>query len=799
MRSLFATLSLCLLPAAAFAQNGTLAGVVRSADGEALADVQIGILGTGLTVLSNADGTFTLAGVPSGRHSVQATRIGFDAWARASIEVMAGQTTRLEIVMSDRPISLEGFVVSASRNVERVTEAPASVVRIDARELDRSVGNSFAGALKEVQGLDFIQVGSTAAAINARGFNSSFNNRMLMVVDGRVSVLPESGLPVGGFTAIPKIDLAGMEVLIGPGAALYGADASNGVISLQTKDPFQYQGTDIEVSVGNQAYRDVQFRHASVFGDFGFKVTGEWQEVDDWSNRLTYVSGGTEFPEIGIDFASMSQRLSGSIVNYAGANRFEVSAGYSRNDGVAQTNVGRNQIEGWTYNFAQFEFSNPNFYVNLYRNASNAGDSYAINRYSVNRVIMPGLTDREVELESDWPSDGKLYGGEVQGRTSLSAINTDVVVGAQVRRDQVSSDREWLTDRFTNEDVTIDTYGFYGQTRTALAPQLDLVLAARYDEHDNYEGQFSPKAGLVFSPTETQSLRLTYNKAFKSPTILQTNFWIPNFVPAVGVFGNTEGFTVRDAGGTVVASFDPIEPETNTTWELGYKGQLGERMFVDATYFNSDYENFFSPLTAIANPYAGAAATIPSFGTGTDPVSDDQGTPQIVLTYFNLGEATLQGFEVGTDVLLTDRLSATATMSWLDLKSVEAPETALGSEATALNSPSTKWTLGLDVTDLGPLEAGVTFRHVTGYQFSSGINSGKIPTFDTVDLYLSSALGNSGASLNVGVSNLFTCRSSNPATGDTESACGFDTEHVEMINMPSIGTNVFVGLKYHFR
>ena len=60
------------------------------------------------------------------------------------------------------------------------------------------------GALKQATRLDFVQVGMTSVAINARGFNSSFNNRMLMLEDGRVALLPENGLPVGGFTPIPK-------------------------------------------------------------------------------------------------------------------------------------------------------------------------------------------------------------------------------------------------------------------------------------------------------------------------------------------------------------------------------------------------------------------------------------------------------------------------------------------------------------------------------------------------------------------------------------------------------------------
>ena len=191
------------------------------------------------------------------------------------------------------------------------------------------------------------------------------------------------------------------------------------------------------------------------------------------------------------------------------------------------------------------------------------------------------------------------------------------------------------------------------------------------------------------------------------------------------------------------------------------------------------------------------ASTRRSFGSENAPITGETGNPQILLTYFNLGEATLNGLDLGLDVNLSQRLSAKATLSLVDLSDVEAPDTPAAQEATALNAPSTKWTLGLDARNVGPFEGGVTFRHVTGYRFASGINVGQIPTFNTVDLSLSTALGDTGARLNVGVNNLFTCRSANPAENDPDSSCGFGVEHTEMVNMPSIGTNVFVGIRYH--
>jgi outer membrane receptor for ferrienterochelin and colicins len=813
---LLATLAL-LVPLSVSAQAGTVAGAVTGPDGEAIRGAQIAFAGTGVAGLSNDAGEFLIQGVPAGTHVVTVTRFGYAVHTREGVTVRAGEITRLDLRLETAAVDLAGVVVSASRRAERITDAPATVTRIGADEIALSIGNSFSGALKQIQGLDYIQVGATTAAVNARGFNSSFNNRMLMLEDNRVSVLPESGLPVGIFTTSPKIDLASVEVIVGPGAALYGADASNGVLSIQTKDPRNYPGTSAEVSTGfldrpdeRGSYHNVQFRHAGMAGKIGYKLTAEHQRVQDWENTLTYFSGGAEFPEISADFNSRVTRAQGGVVYYAGLNRLELGGGMSVNDGVGQTNVGRNQFDGWTYNFLQLQGSTPNWYFNAYRNQSQSGESYALNRYSVNRALpaFDGMSDEEVKKQSDWPSNGRLHAAEVQNNFAISQltggagnalVETHVVWGAQIRQDRVSSDRKWLTDRFDDEDVGIRTMGLYAQSRTPLHPKIDVVLAARLDGHDNYDTQFSPKAGVIVKPADDHAVRLTYNRAFKSPTILQTNFWIPDFNPFVGVFGNTEGFTVRDGDGNTVAYYDPLVPEQNTTWEVGYKAMLSQRLFVDIAGYYADYKNFFSPLLIIADPLGattGGVVSVASFGESMDPVLGETGNPQILLTYFNLGEATVRGTDVGARYMVSDQVTARATFSWIDLTSREGVDLPGGVEATSLNSPGTKWTLGATASDIGKFFGGATLRYVNGYDFHSGINNGRIPTFATTDLTVGYDLERFGTQLVLNLSSPFTCRSADPAISGDDGGCGFGQNRREMVNMPMIGSMLVIGVKY---
>ena len=832
-----------VVPGAAGAQGGTgrLSGVVRDAERAPVSGAQVQVVGTRFGALSDDAGRFRIVGVPAGTYVVRVQRIGMKATDVPSVAVTADQEATIEVTLTGTAVQLGGITVSASRRVEKVTEAPATVTTIGAEQLDATVGNTFAAALKEAKGVDFIQVGMTSIAINARGFNSSFNNRFLMVEDGRISVLPENGLPVGQFTITPKVDLAGLEVLVGPGSALYGPDASSGVLSLRTKDPKQFPGATLEISGGSRSYADVQGRYAGVLGDgrFGYKVSGEYQQANDWENYLYYNAAGSVVAENAagakvresalsspIDWDSKVLRGSAAGVWYAGQNRLELNGGYSKTDGVGQTNVGRNQLDDWTYNVLQARWTTPHWYLNAYRGQSQSGKSFALNRYGgaqLTNASNANIDADSLRMLSDWPSDGRMYAAEVQGNYGLPMLlNTQTIFGAQWRADVVSSDRQWLTDRVTGDDINNTQTGVYAQTTTPVLPQLDVVLAGRYDKPDQYDAQWSPKAGVVVKPIPDQAFRVTFNRAYKSPTILQTDFFIPDWTAAIAIYGNTGGFQTVNSAGNVVATYGAVQPETNKTWEYGYKGIFFERLFVDATHFRSEYQNFLSPLTVVGNPFgAGAAQTF------TRPIANPNGIPvdaqgrvatpnpispafanPIVLIYYNLGNAKVSGTDLGVNYYVIPRLELRGTLSTVKIDELKQPAGS-SPEATSLNSPTTKYTLGATMKDLGPVTATVTSRNVQSYYFRSGSNSGIIPRFNTVDASMSYKVPVlDDVLVNLSVSNLWGCTRTNVTyrtvvptqpngqIATQEHKCGFGRKHKEMINMPEIGTMVFLGARF---
>ena len=423
MRSLLLTCAIALLPALLPAQ-GSVAGTVTDSLRSPLGSARISAGGTAAT--TDEAGRYTLRNLPAGVYEVRAQRIGHRAERIANVQVRNGEETRLDITLAGFAIELAPQVVSASRRPEKVTDAPATITRIEAAEIENTAGNSFAPALKQAKGLDFLQIGMTSVAVNARGFNSAFNNRMLMMEDNRIAVLPENGLPVGGFTTIPKVDLDAVEVLVGPGSALYGPDASNGVITLSTKDPRDNPGTTIELTGGNRSYYDVQGRHAGVVGRLGYKITGEYQAANDFENVNNYApiaAGQPASPEIGADWNTNVGRGAAALVYYMpDGGRLELNGGLSQSNAIGITNVGRNQLVDWKYSHQQLRYSRPGWFAQVYHTQSLSGGTYQLNGFAQNRLRFPALTDDSVKALSDFPAAGNLYAAELQNTFSLPTL-----------------------------------------------------------------------------------------------------------------------------------------------------------------------------------------------------------------------------------------------------------------------------------------------------------------------------------------------------------------------------------------
>ncbi len=812
------------VPAIALAQSGRITGIVSGAGAAPIVGAQVLLGALGLSARSGDGGKFTIQSVPAGKYDLKVYLVGYKPLNVSGVVVGAGVDANVVLQLERTAVQLTSVVVAASRRAQKITDAPATITALDTGAIENTIGNSYLPALKWANGLEFHQVGVISVFVNARGFNNSANSRTAMFEDGRIATLPETGIPAGPSTTISKLDLAGVEAVAGPGSALYGPNATNGVILLSTKDPKEYPGWAVEASGVSRNYYDVQGRYAGASAKWGYKIAGEYQAANDWTDVVYYpaaTAGGAPLREQGHDYRPDVIRGSGSIGYYFddGA-RLLLTAGLSKRNGFNAANVGRIQVSNFAYRDYQLQYTGPRWFAQAYHTNGNEGTTFLLGQFTQTLAQFPSLSRDSVKSLSAFSKDGRLYAAEVQnnfsvgmlGRTGIRAIDdAHVTWGAQFRHDRVSSYLRSFTDRRTGHAIELEEKGGYGQVEAPLGIAWRLVLAGRYDVPGRFATQFSPKAGLLYTLAQDQTLRLTYNKAYSVPSVQQTDYYSPNTLPGRGLFGNLDGFDVKNSAGTIVRLIDPIRPEKNDTWELGYKGVLAGRLYVDVTGYHSSFKDFISPSVVIANPTAATAPTTAyNHKTGVR-VTDESGSPQIALTYFNVGEATITGVDAGLRYYLSDRVVASANLSFVKLDTIKAKPTD-PPEATALNSPSSRITAGMDFTDY-PARAtsGFSVRYVNGYDFRSGVNYGRVPPFGSLDLNANYRIRGSRATVTLQAQNVFVCSggtSTPPASGITNGVpakytdgrtCGFGQPHLEMLNMPLTGTMIFLGMRWEGR
>jgi TonB-dependent SusC/RagA subfamily outer membrane receptor len=242
-------LAAAVMPARVFAQqNGTVTGTVTDQERQApIPEAQVVVVGTTLGGRTNAQGVYTIAGVPQGTVQLRVLRIGFQSAVKAAT-VVAGQSVRVDFTVAPSAVVLDQVVTTATGQQERQRERGVTVGKIQVDSLNLAPVTNFSEVLSSrTAGLVVQSSGGTtgnASRIRIRGANSiSLSNDPILIVDGiRVEAGSQSSrIGVGGqnpsrFDDINPDDIESIEVVKGPAAAaLYGTAAANGVIQITTK------------------------------------------------------------------------------------------------------------------------------------------------------------------------------------------------------------------------------------------------------------------------------------------------------------------------------------------------------------------------------------------------------------------------------------------------------------------------------------------------------------------------------------------------------------------------------------
>ncbi|HEU5219700.1 MAG TPA: TonB-dependent receptor [Gemmatimonadales bacterium] len=643
-------LLLAAAPAAAQQGTGTIKGTVtQSANGQPLAGVIVTVSGTTIKAATNTRGAYTIDRAPTGAQTLVFRWLGYRP-TEVQANVAASGVTTADAKMEQLPIQLSELqVTGASKVPERSVEAPAAFAIVEPRVL-QSVGITAQAplALREVPGVDITQSGMNDFNVNARGFNSTLNRRVLVLQDGRDLAIAFLGSQEWNALAVPTDEYSKMELVRGPGSALYGANAFFGVLNITTPTAREVAGTKVTLGGGQLSTKRADLRHAGVLGRgrWGYRLNAGYNESDSWSKSRTSADGLDLKREYGpvvddsvkhpIPLSREARALNGQtaapgtgaisgeadpVKNMYGSARLDYYANdgsvITGESGIAQvenelfvTGIGRVQVTKATRPYARLGWANKGFNVMAYWNGRRTKEP----QYS--------LASGGTLLENS-----NILHIEAQDIRSFDDTKGRVVFGSSVRNYRVNTDSTLM--RGVDDDRSDYYYSAFGQVEYQLASKVKAVAAARFDIGTLINPQLSPKVAIVVSPNDRHSFRFTINRAFQTPnysefylraaaaapanfTALETALRASPLAPVLaGVpVGKLFSFTTPTAATVPTSASVPVfasgnaklDVETTLGFEVGYRGDLSPSVYFTLDVYANRIRNFVTDLLPGVNP-----------------------------------------------------------------------------------------------------------------------------------------------------------------------------------------------------
>ena len=560
------------------------------------------------------------------------------------------------------PVYEEQVVVTASKVEQQLVNAPATVSVVTADVIASTPATNYAELLRGVPGVNLAQTSARDFNITMRGAASTLATSTLAVLDGRSLYLDFFGFVAWDLLPVNPNELRQIEVIRGPASAVWGANAMNGVVNFISKTPRELDGNSVTLQFGQFGRKPEGGEQLDSGSLFGINGTHARAINDRWAYKISaggYTSDafarpvgpipngtGTQYPNFsnqGTTQPKFDTRVDYDAPN--GAYKLVMAGGYSGTDGIFHTGIGPFDATGVGVGYATMRYTRGGLKFNFFTNILN-GDA--------NGLLAIGTNGRPIPFAFNT----QTYDFEVGNINTIGSRNV-LSYGGNVR--------------FNSFDLSIaprgdsrQELGVYVQDEIFLNNYVRVSLGARVDKFGSIEDPvFSPRAALILKPTANNAVRVSFNKAFRSPSLVN-NYLETTVINQVALPTGVFTFPFRAIGN------EDLTEESTESFEVAYTGIINNRATVSAAvYFTKNRDEIFFTQTgryrATAPPPGWPLPAIVLEGLAPPCVPGAPcttgGLPS-EFSYRNLGTTKNKGFELGLDGAVNRALNVFVNYSY---------------------------------------------------------------------------------------------------------------------------------------
>ncbi|HET9404823.1 MAG TPA: TonB-dependent receptor [Burkholderiales bacterium] len=437
-------------------------------------------------------------------------------------------------------------VTSVSKQAERLTDAPASIFVITNDDIRRAGVRTLPEALRLAPNLQVARVNATKYAISARGFNNAIGNKLLVLIDGRTVYTPLFSGVFWDQQDVMLEDVERIEVISGPGATLWGANAVNGVINVITRAAKDTQGALVSLGLGNRD-EGAAFRYGGKLGESGhYRVYGKSAELQNTKRANgTSVTDGWQMGQIGFraDWRHAGDGFTLQGDTYSGKSEFLITPTVV----VPPITVsGTNLLARWT------------------RQLSDGSD--------IRLQAYVDHTDRDDPLFFRPRAD--IFDIDFQHGIPLGAHKVLWGGGYRHARDDVGAGIAF--SRFIPENSRLEWMNLFVQDEIRLTAKLDFTAGIKLERNDYTGWEFLPSLRFAWKPQDQRLVWGAVSRAVRAPSRFDRDVFFPPAGP----------FVIR--GGPNFVS------EVANVFEVGYRAQPSRVLTYSITAFRHDWERLRS-------------------------------------------------------------------------------------------------------------------------------------------------------------------------------------------------------------